>query len=232
MTGRKTRGRTFVLGDIHGAHRALIQCLERAHFNYANDLLICLGDVADGWPDTRACIDELLRVKHLVYILGNHDWWTRTWMETGETDAVWLAQGGNATIASYRQGPDARHLQFLQDALPYYVLENRLFVHAGILPGIPPATTDWETFLWDRSLAKLALAAAANPEQRPLTPYDEVFIGHTPVWEGRPVCGGGVWLMDTGAGWQGVLTLMDVHTKEQYISDPVPELYPGVRGRK
>lgn len=224
--------RTFVLGDIHGAHRALRQCLERARFDYAADQLICLGDVTDGWPDTRACIDELLRVKHLVYLLGNHDWWTRTWMETGEADSVWLEQGGSATIASYREGPDARHQKFLQDALPYYIMENRLFVHAGIRPGVPPEATGWETFLWDRSLAKLALAAAANQKQARLTVYDEVYIGHTPVWEGRPVYGGGVWLMDTGAGWQGVLTLMDVHTKEQYISDPVPELYRGMKGRK
>ncbi len=46
-------GRTFVIGDIHGAYRALRQCLDRADFDYESDHLICLGDVCDGWPDTK-----------------------------------------------------------------------------------------------------------------------------------------------------------------------------------
>lgn len=37
--------REFVIGDIHGAYRALRQCLTRSDFNYDHDHLICLGDV-------------------------------------------------------------------------------------------------------------------------------------------------------------------------------------------
>ena len=40
--------RTFVMGDIHGAYNALLQCLKRSGFDYENDQLIQLGDVADG----------------------------------------------------------------------------------------------------------------------------------------------------------------------------------------
>ena len=32
--------RTFVIGDIHGAYRALRQCLERAEFEYEEDELL------------------------------------------------------------------------------------------------------------------------------------------------------------------------------------------------
>jgi serine/threonine protein phosphatase 1 len=223
--------RTLVMGDIHGAHRALVQCLERARFDYKNDTLICLGDVADGWPETKACIDELQKIRRLVYVLGNHDWWTRKWMETGEAAPEWLAQGGLATLQSYQHKPNARHRRFLQKAAPFFVADNRVFVHGGIEVGRPLDAGDWETFLWDRSLAKSALAAHRAGSRIKLTPFKEVFIGHTPVFEGKPVEGGGVWLMDTGAGWSGVLTLMDVHTKELFASDPVPSLYPGVQGR-
>ncbi len=44
--------KTFVIGDMHGASRALRQCLERSAFDYATDRLICLGDICDGWPET------------------------------------------------------------------------------------------------------------------------------------------------------------------------------------
>jgi serine/threonine protein phosphatase 1 len=40
-----------------------------------------------------------------------------------------------------------------------------------------------------------------------------------------------VWLMDTGAGWSGVLSMMNIDTKEIFMSDPVPSLYPGLAGR-
>jgi serine/threonine protein phosphatase 1 len=65
-----------------------------------------------------------------------------------------------------------------------------------------------------------------------LTTYDEVYLGHTPISHPEPLLGGGVWLMDTGAGWQGLLSMMDVHSKEIFVSDPVPKLYPGIAGRK
>lgn len=223
--------RTFVMGDVHGAHRALVQCLARARFDYQRDTLICLGDVTDGWPETKACINELLKIRQLVYLLGNHDWWTRHWMATGEATEGWLTQGGLATVQSYQNKPDDGHLNFLQNASPFFISDGRLFVHGGIDTRKPFDADDWDTFLWDRSLANRALLAARTGSREKLTPYKEVFIGHTPVFGGRPVAGGGVWLMDTGAGWDGVLTLMDVHTKELFSSDPVPALYPGVKGR-
>jgi serine/threonine protein phosphatase 1 len=37
--------------------------------------------------------------------------------------------------------------------------------------------------------------------------------------------------MDTGAGWQGKLSMMNIDTKEIFQSDPVPDLYPKYRGR-
>ena len=49
---------------------------------------------------------------------------------------------------------------------------------------------------------------------------------------GKPINACEVWLMDTGAGWSGVLSMMNVNTKEVFSSDPVPSLYPGITGRK
>jgi serine/threonine protein phosphatase 1 len=38
--------------------------------------------------------------------------------------------------------------------------------------------------------------------------------------------------MDTGAGWAGKLTIMDVQTKEYWQSDPVQSLYPDAVPRR
>lgn len=80
MLNAKGTPQTFVIGDIHGAYRALRQCFDRSGFRPASDHLICLGDVADGWPDTKTCIDDLLKIKNMTYLLGNHDLLTLEWM--------------------------------------------------------------------------------------------------------------------------------------------------------
>lgn len=221
----------FVLGDIHGAYRALRQCLDRSGFDYASDHLIFLGDVCDGWPETRESIDELMRIKHLTCLLGNHDQLALPWMKRGEVVSAWINQGGDATMKSYEQGVPDSHITFLEHALPVVVVDDQCFVHAGFDPDRPLEFQDLDTFLWDRNLARRALEAYHARATGNLTPYRETYIGHTPTPFGKPVQGGGVWLMDTGAGWSGVLSMMNVETKEVFLSDRVPTLYPGVRGR-
>ena len=222
--------RTFVIGDIHGAHKALVQCLQRSNFNNEIDHLICLGDVCDGWPETRQAIDELMQIKNLTYILGNHDFWTLEWMRDGFADEVWLEQGGHATVLSYADKIPTAHQQFLEKALPYLVIDNNLFVHAGIDPLIPIEKQTIQIFLWDRRLAQTALLFHAKSTTANLTGFDNVYIGHTPI-AAPPIKACEIWLMDTGAGWSGKLSMMNINTHEIFMSDPVPELYPGIEGR-
>jgi serine/threonine protein phosphatase 1 len=224
-------GKTFVMGDIHGSYRALRQCLERSGFERTEDHLICLGDVCDGWPETKACIDELLTVKHLTFVLGNHDWWTIQWMMAGIVEDPWFSQGGEATVKSYVDGVPPSHIRFFQRSVPYFLLDNKVFVHAGFDPLQDLARQGMDTFLWDRTLARTAADLYNKQIQVKLTIYDEVYVGHTPIPYNYPIRACEVWLMDTGAGWSGVLSMMDVATKEVFTSDPVPALYPGVVGR-
>ncbi|MBX2911340.1 MAG: metallophosphoesterase [Cyclobacteriaceae bacterium] len=222
--------KTFVIGDIHGSHRALLQCFEISGFDFQKDTLICLGDVVDGWPGTCQSISLLLQARHLIYIKGNHDFWALDWMETGYANEAWLAQGGQATIHSYGKSVPQGHIQLLRNALPYYVLHNQLFVHAGIDINKPMDKQDAHDLFWGRDFARLA--KAQHGTRRRLTSYEAVFIGHTPVMEGKPVQYCEVWMMDTGAGWSGRLSMMNINTGECFVSDPVPELYPGIKGRE
>lgn len=225
-------GRLWVMGDIHGAYRAFQQCLERSGFNREQDHLISLGDVSDGWPETSACIDELLTLPNLTFILGNHDYWTLQWMKTGLVEDLWLSQGGEATIKSYADGVPDSHLKFLENAPLYFVKDNALFVHAGIRPSVPIEKQSADILLWDRDFARIALDFYLKGTRAKVTDYDEVYIGHTPIPFTHPIQSNEVWLMDTGAGWSGVLSMMDVENKEIFCSDPVPDLYPGVQGRR
>jgi len=97
--------RTFVIGDIHGAYKALVQCLERSNFDRHRDRLITLGDICDGWAHVKECVDELLTIDNRIDIIGNHDEWFHRWLKTGvhpDPQGAWK-QGGSGTVESYAE---------------------------------------------------------------------------------------------------------------------------------
>ena len=109
--------KTYVIGDIHGAYKAMMQCFERSGFNSGIDRLICLGDVCDRGPEVSRVFDELLNIDRLVYILGNHDYWAKEWFTTGKIPDLWYYQGGRTTVQSYPRGMPQSHQDLICDGL-------------------------------------------------------------------------------------------------------------------
>lgn len=227
----------FVIGDIHGAHKALVQCLERSGFDRNNDLLISLGDVCDGWPEGRQAIDELLSCKQFKLVMGNHDEWVLRWMDEGWTGEIWTMQGGSATIESYRDdraGVPKAHAELLRNASLYVELDNKLFVHGGIDPALSISQQDRELLMWDRDLLNDAVDASRTDPERRFGKWDDIFIGHTPTQcfqSFKPIHACNVWALDTGSGWSGKMTIMDIDSHEYWQSEMVTELYPNLLGR-
>jgi len=58
-----------------------------------------------------------------------------------------------------------------------------------------------------------------------------VFIGHTATTSFLPENYVNLWNVDSGCGWSGKLTAMDVNTNEYWQSDFSKDLYPEERGR-
>ncbi len=234
IVGMNKPSRTFVIGDIHGAYKALIQCLERSEFDHGSDRLISLGDACDGWPEVERVFHELCSIPNLVYIIGNHDEWALNWADTGEAPYVWLMQGGKSTMDSYPKGIIPEHHRLLTGAEEYYIENDQLFVHGGIDPGRPIDEQERETFIWDRNLVNLALNKKELGIEEQLSHYTRIFVGHTPTLNygsDVPIKACEVWMMDTGASYYGRLSMMDLDTGTIYQSDPVPELYPDHPGR-
>ena len=227
--------RRFVIGDIHGAYKAMLQCFERSGFDTQNDLLISLGDLCDGWPDVNQVFDELLGIKNLILLMGNHDNWLLRWFETGDAPDIWLMQGGDITVNAIKTKIPAQYINLLRNARLYYELDNKLFVHGGFIPDLPIGIQDKQILLWDRSLVNYALFNTPLGRENRISSYEMVFVGHTPTinyMEGKPIIANGVCLMDTGAGWPGgMLSIMDIDTGGIYQSDVVSDLYAEAKGR-
>lgn len=203
--------REFVMGDIHGAYKALKQCLENARFDYLKDRLIQLGDITDRHGEVYECIEELLKIKNLVSIRGNHDDWFDEFCQTGRHPANWI-HGGIATVRSYLKHflkkrlptnlqeyemaallkpghiPE-KHVRFFANMLLYHIDENsRCYVHGGFNRFLPFTGQSPSTYYWDRELWKSTLEwqidEKSNPDKEPFkikTRFKEIFIGHTPT---------------------------------------------------
>lgn len=239
--------RTFVIGDIHGAFRALQQVIGRVGLR-PDDRLIFLGDYVDGWSESPQVIDYLIGLNEqydCLFILGNHDAWCVEWLCGLGPDPDWLFHGGRVTVDSYAavsREQRLRHLAFFERMRPYYEDEHRrLFIHAGFSSMHGPAKEHFvSNYFWDRTLWEMALIADNRiPPKSVYYPkrlllYDEIFIGHTPTTnydEGTPMHKCNVWNLDTGAAFMGRLSMMDIDSKQYWQSDIVQELYPDEKGR-
>lgn len=239
--------RTIVIGDIHGALKALEQVMERVQPR-ENDQFIFLGDYVDGWSESRQVIDFLIRFgqQHTcLFIRGNHDAWCEEWLMGFETTEIWQMNGGIATVASYSGISDTekqQHLEFFQKLENYHVDEaNNLFIHAGYSSMHGPEREIYQSnYSWDRTLWEMACAMDTSLDKnselypRRLKLFNQIFIGHTPTQgygSDLPMHKINVWNLDTGAGFSGKLSAMDIHSGTIWQSDSVRELYPNEKGR-
>jgi serine/threonine protein phosphatase 1 len=239
--------RTYVIGDIHGALKALIQVLNKVQPSN-EDTFIFLGDYVDGWSESAQVIDYLIEFnKHhkCVFVKGNHDVWTMDWLQEKSIDPIWLKHGGMETIDSYKslgEERKAEHLDFYQNMQNYFVDDkNRLFIHAGFSSMHGPASEFYmSNYTWDRTLWEMALTmdnriqkdSVLYPNRLKL--YHEIYIGHTPTINYKvdvPMNGCNVWNIDTGAAFTGKLSIMNIDTKQFFQSDIIKELYPNEVGR-
>ena len=227
--------RRLVIGDIHGRFEALKEVLDKASFDYEKDMLIVLGDVADGGYNTAQVVEELLKIKNLIYIVGNHDEWFMNHIKTGWAEEVWLQQGGCNTLNSY--GGDCEsaesiydkskvnttnikipksHKEFFDKGKYYFELDGMLFVHGGINPAIPKLSSQSKhDLLWDRNLIEFA-------RKKPVPGFKKVFVGHTTTESYgslEPLKFNNLIMMDCGAGWTGKLAIMDINTEQFWLSE-------------
>jgi serine/threonine protein phosphatase 1 len=242
--------RTLVIGDIHGGLRALHQIMDRAKVT-TDDTLIFLGDYVDGWSQSPEVIDfliDLSKKQNCIFIRGNHDELLFDWLSSNNEnidESMWFKHGGEATVLAYNTVSETkkkRHIEFLQSLQDYYLDEqNRLFIHAGFtnMNGI-----DYEyfpkLFYWDRTLWETALALDSTISKesflypKRLKIYNEIYIGHTPVSKIEqtiPIQKACIWNIDTGAAFNGPLTILDVDTKAFWQSEPLNKLYFNEKGR-
>jgi serine/threonine protein phosphatase 1 len=199
-------GLTYVIGDIHGCADlldALLAAIERHRGGEARRLVV-LGDMVDRGPDSARVVATLRALQarepdSVTCLMGNHE---AMMLDTaaGDDPALWLRNGGGATLDSFGVGK-ARSvpmdvLNWLAGLPSLHADARRWFVHGGLVPGLAPERCDLETRLWMREPFLSA-------------DYDfgrHVVHGHTPLARRRPDERRHRTNLDTGAVFGGWLT--------------------------
>lgn len=173
--------RLYAIGDVHGCDDLLAE----VHARIAEELetdppesarIVHLGDYVDRGPDTAAVVERLSRLceadERVVCLRGNHESMVLDFLAQPLTGSeTWLANGGDATLASYGiavlSGDEdnlratrlnqqftaalpAHHHRFLASLGYSARFGDYFFCHAGIRPGIPLADQDPYDLTWIR----------------------------------------------------------------------------------
>ncbi|MGH6985727.1 MAG: metallophosphoesterase family protein [Caulobacteraceae bacterium] len=184
---------TYAVGDIHGRADLLCEALDliEAHTIGRARRIVFLGDYVDRGPSSAEVVDRLMTLQSrdlsVVCLRGNHEAMMLEALEGGDPGAMtlWLDNGGEATLASYRNfplssalgAPPNAHLAWMQ-GLPLTASDpGRVYVHAGLAPGVSLSRQKQRSLIWIRDAF-----LAADAEE-----FDaHVVHGHTPVWSGKP----------------------------------------------
>ncbi len=141
----------YAIGDVQGCHAELCQLLELIGFSPREDRLWFVGDLVNRGPDSLAVLREVKAMgEAAVTVLGNHDFHLLT------VAAGHARLHRQDTLAPILDAPDRGELIDWLRHRPLVVLEEeRLLVHAGLLPQWTPATA--------LMLAREVEAALAGP---------------------------------------------------------------------
>ncbi len=213
----------YALGDIHGRLDLLELAASRinAHLDGRPGKFVFLGDYIDRGPDSSGVLDFLIgaqRAGGAVCLKGNHEDMMLAAVREPEADASfnWVCNGGDATLLSY--GGDALrwreslslvpqdHLAWLASLPSLVTDEHRLYVHAGLTPGVRAEEQGEEVRLWIREKFLRAKRMKDFPDGK------HIVHGHTHSWAGKSDPSAPELLahrtnLDTAAYASGVLTI-------------------------
>lgn len=204
---KSTGCRTIAIGDIHGHLKALVGLIDLISPK-PGDTMVFLGDYINRGPDSKGVLQFLIDLKQrcgVVCLMGNHEEMMINAFENSAMMNRFLENGGLATLLSYGNANDlsmvpGAHIDFLMGLRLYHETDHHFFVHANYDYDVELMEMDSNTTLW-RSLDNLP--------RRHISKKMAV-LGHTPQMNGEVLDFEYLVCIDTGCGFGGRLTALEV----------------------
>ena len=195
-----SKGRDFIVGDLHGMRELFLQKLQEVGFDPTQDRVICTGDLVDRGPDSLGTL-KLLQEPWFYSTLGNHERILLAYLKQSESKVMY----GYAKIYSkWVMNLSEENKQILNEVipcihnmplviqvdhptLPYYVVHASRAVRGKILPDLELEQITQShphkmisVLTWSRRIAFQAIHAWAFRKIQPTS--NEILQTNTP-WE-------------------------------------------------
>jgi serine/threonine protein phosphatase 1 len=155
---QQMKPRRFVIPDIHGCCRTFRRLVSEVIRLEPTDELYLLGDMIDRGPDSRGVLDFFMELRAQGFsvkgVKGNHEEMCLQADSNLESMALWLVNGGLATLDSFEVESagdiPGTYRKLLQSLPNYLLLDDFVIVHAGLNFAGNDPFADTEAMLWMR----------------------------------------------------------------------------------
>jgi serine/threonine protein phosphatase 1 len=231
-----TKGRDFVVGDIHGAYNSVLAAMKAANFDGSRDRLLSVGDLIDRGADSWRCA-RFLGQPYVHAVRGNHEDMLLELYKDGEPDEAVLQVMSRYNGFGWWLGVSKSLRREILEAfvkLPTIIELETARGTVGLVHADIPSGMDWATFVQKveeehPEVLKTALWGRDRIQEgneEGVEGIGRVFVGHTPQWQGLQRFGN-IYAVDTGAIFgeigrkeEGRLTFADVACKTVVLMAP------------
>lgn len=184
--------RIIGISDIHGEYYKLCSVLDNIS-PQKEDTIVFMGDYIDRGLKSREVVDKIIAMQDIcncVYLIGSHEYAMLHAKSDDYYNYLFWNYGGDATAESYGSFDNIMkiHGEFFNNLKPYHIIDDYMFVHAGIRIGIPLEQQDLTDMVYIRS------EFYNKPHNLPY----KIIFGHTefdkPQVQNDKIC------IDTGCG--------------------------------
>ncbi|WP_052342282.1 metallophosphoesterase [Advenella mimigardefordensis] len=210
-----TKGRDFVVGDIHGNFSKLMAVLKEVNFSLYDDRLFSVGDLVDRGPENEDMIN-FTESGIFFPVRGNHDDFAIRYHRIGKMDDDHYRRNGGGWFIDLV--PEMREILVQKlERLPFAIEVETINGRVGIIHAdVPcPDWNDLEQYLANKGYRQRAMWARDRfglQDDTPVSGIDHVVVGHN--CHPTVMTLGNVHHIDTG-GWLpedyfGRFTLLEI----------------------
>lgn len=221
-----TRGRDFVVGDIHGSFDLVLRAMDKANFDQSRDRILSVGDLIDRGPGSHRSA-RFLSHSWILGVCGNHEAMLMEAYEDGDAHpAVLEFMHSRNGFSWWRDTKDEVKADILAAIrkLPFAIEVATPRGSVGLVHADVPKGMTWQAFTsallaGDRKVAEVAIWGRDRlhrHDESGVPGIGRLFVGHTPLKHLTKF--GNVYAIDTAAVYgvlnvdEGALTFLDVLT--------------------
>jgi serine/threonine protein phosphatase 1 len=202
-----SKGRTLVIGDIHGCYDELLELMLKARLG-SDDRVIAVGDLVTKGPKSAEVLDLFEADIRFSSVMGNQD---LALLKSWRGEDIELTPAQKSALSQLEAG--AGRFRSYLESLPFVInLGQHLVVHAGLRPGIALASQSRDDLTELRTLGADRASRDGTPWYEAYDGEPVVLFGHWPalkVRRARRAIG-----LDTGCVYGNQLTAYVIETGE------------------